>query len=121
MSGLAIGRLAAERKNWRKDYPEGFYARPIKKADNSTDMMIWEAGIPGKTGTDWEGGMYRVILEFSEEYPTKVRIDNDQFWLDSTSLLFAELNLTISLINNFTAPKMQIFTDNLPSERIRKW
>jgi ubiquitin-conjugating enzyme E2 I len=75
MSGLAIGRLAAERKNWRKDYPEGFYARPIKKADNSTDMMIWEAGVPGKTGTDWEGGMYRVVLEFSEEYPTKVRID----------------------------------------------
>lgn len=73
MSGLAIGRLMAERKNWRKDYPEGFYARPIKKADNSTDMMVWEAGIPGKAGTDWEGGMYKVLLEFSEEYPIKVR------------------------------------------------
>ena len=33
--------------------------------------MFWETGIPGKEGTDWEGGVYKVTLEFSEEYPSK--------------------------------------------------
>ncbi len=39
MSGIAIARLTEERKNWRKDHPAGFYARPAKKADNSTNLM----------------------------------------------------------------------------------
>jgi hypothetical protein len=50
MSGIAVGRLTEERKNWRKDHPPGFYARPAKKEDNSTDIMSWETGIPGKDG-----------------------------------------------------------------------
>lgn len=50
MTGIAIARLTEERKNWRKDYPPGFYARPKKMADNSTDMMHWEVGIPGREG-----------------------------------------------------------------------
>ena len=48
MSDIAIGRLAEERKNWRKEHPHGFYARPVTKADNSTDLRHWVTGIPGK-------------------------------------------------------------------------
>ena len=44
MSGIAIGRLTEERKNWRRDHPAGFYARPEKKADSSTNLMKWETG-----------------------------------------------------------------------------
>jgi hypothetical protein len=50
MSAIALARLGEERKNWRKDHPPGFYARPTKKADNSVNLMIWETGIPGKEG-----------------------------------------------------------------------
>jgi ubiquitin-protein ligase len=50
MSGIALGRLTEERKSWRRDYPPGFFARPVKKPDNSVDMMKWEIGIPGKEG-----------------------------------------------------------------------
>ena len=50
MSAIALGRLSEERKNWRKDHPSGFYARPVRKADSSSDLMKWEAGIPGKDG-----------------------------------------------------------------------
>lgn len=71
MSGIAQGRLKEERKNWRRDHPFGFYARPISNADGSTNLMKWESGIPGKEGTDWEGGVYKVTLEFSDEYPSK--------------------------------------------------
>ena len=27
--------------------------------------------MPGKAGTDWAGGVFRVTLQFSEHYPTK--------------------------------------------------
>jgi len=70
-SGIAQGRLKEERKNWRRDHPFGFYARPMSGTDGSSNLMTWEAGIPGKEGTDWEGGIYKVTMEFSEEYPSK--------------------------------------------------
>ena len=76
MSGIAVGRLTEERKNWRKDHPPGFHARPTKKEDNSADIMLWETGIPGKSGTDWEGGVFRVTMEFPDEYPSKVKLIN---------------------------------------------
>ena len=60
-----------ERKAWRKDHPYGFHARPVSRGDGSSNIMLWETGIPGKEGTDWEGGLYKVMLEFSEEYPSK--------------------------------------------------
>eukprot|EP01039_Chlorochromonas_danica_P003489 gene3489-3822_t len=71
MSGIAVGRLSEERKNWRKDHPPGFYARPQKRDDNSTNLMVWEAGIPGKENTDWAGGVYKIVMEFPDEYPVK--------------------------------------------------
>lgn len=48
MTSIAVGRLSEERKNWRKDHPPGFYARPAKREDNSMNIMVWEVGIPGK-------------------------------------------------------------------------
>jgi ubiquitin-conjugating enzyme E2 I len=70
-AGIARSRLVEERKAWRKDHPVGFYARPESKGDGSSDLMKWKAGIPGKAGTDWEGGVFTVSMEFSEEYPSK--------------------------------------------------
>ncbi|SYW73740.1 probable ubiquitin--protein ligase hus5 [Ustilago bromivora] len=48
MAGICRNRLAEERKQWRKDHPFGFYARPAKASDGSLDLMNWEVGIPGK-------------------------------------------------------------------------
>ena len=31
--------------------------------------MVWECGIPGKKGTPWEGGTYKLRMNFTEEYP----------------------------------------------------
>jgi len=64
-------RLIAERKNWRKDHPPGFHAKPTLRSDNSTNIMQWETGIPGREGTDWAGGLYKVMMDFPEEYPSK--------------------------------------------------
>ncbi|KAJ1721560.1 SUMO conjugating enzyme Hus5 [Coemansia erecta] len=69
MSGISRSRLMEERKQWRKDHPHGFYARPKKTADGGLDMMNWECCVPGKEGTPWANGFYKCVLQFSEDYP----------------------------------------------------
>jgi len=71
MSGMAQKRLMEERKTWRRDHPYGFWARPVTNDDGTINLMKWEAGIPGKAGTIWEGGEFKLVIEFSEEYPIK--------------------------------------------------
>ncbi|ORY33441.1 ubiquitin-conjugating enzyme/RWD-like protein [Naematelia encephala] len=71
MSALAQARLAEERKQWRKDHPFGFYAKPIKSADGTLNMMQWEVGIPGKEATNWAGGIYKVNMAFPDDFPSK--------------------------------------------------
>ncbi|KAL1500255.1 hypothetical protein AB1Y20_012923 [Prymnesium parvum] len=68
---VARGRLQEERKMWRRDHPHGFVAKPRSHADGSQDMMLWDCVIPGKKDTIWEGGMYKLIMEFTDEYPAK--------------------------------------------------
>jgi ubiquitin-conjugating enzyme E2 I len=75
-SAIAQGRLREERKLWRRDHPIGFWAKPLTNPDgsearNAHGGSSWEAGIPGKAGTDWEGGVYKVLLEFSDEFPSR--------------------------------------------------
>ncbi|KAK9764212.1 SUMO conjugating enzyme Hus5 [Basidiobolus ranarum] len=71
MSGICRARLAEERKQWRKDHPYGFYARPARNPDNSLDLMTWHVGIPGKASTPWENGVYKLVMAFTEDYPSK--------------------------------------------------
>jgi hypothetical protein len=33
--------------------------------------MKWNCFIPGKKGTDWEGGFYPLSMEFTDDYPAK--------------------------------------------------
>lgn len=74
MSELTIQRLNEERKRWRKDHPVNFYARPLLSPDNSLNMLKWEAGIPGPHGTEWDGGVFKVNLEFKNDYPVTAPI-----------------------------------------------
>ena len=50
MASLAITRLTEERKQWRKDHPFGFFAKPEVNADGSLNLLVWDCGIPGKSG-----------------------------------------------------------------------
>ena len=69
MSAIALGRLAEERKAWRKDHPPDWKAKPVIRADNSTNLMQWDAAITGRRGTDWEGGLYKLQIRFPATYP----------------------------------------------------
>jgi len=66
---IASGRLAQERKKWRKDHPVGFYAKPASAGDGSANLFCWDCKISGKEGTDWEGGLYSLRIFFLMDYP----------------------------------------------------
>ena len=69
--GIARARLQQERKSWRQDHPFGFVAKPQMMADSTQNLMVWDCVIPGKAGTIWEGGKFKLTMKFSEDYPTK--------------------------------------------------
>ena len=68
--GIAVHRLRSERKMWRKDHPAGFVAKPVT-VDGVANLLQWRCVVPGKEGTDWEGGAYALSLTFSADYPSK--------------------------------------------------
>ncbi|CAP34707.1 Protein CBG16850 [Caenorhabditis briggsae] len=45
-------------------------ARFMKKPDGTLCGRTWECAIPGKEGTIWQGGLYRVTMYFCEDYPS---------------------------------------------------
>jgi ubiquitin-conjugating enzyme E2 I len=51
----------------------GFWAKPEKKADGTLDLTKWTAGVPGKEGTIWQGGLYKLRLVFPTNFPAKVK------------------------------------------------
>lgn len=71
VNSVAVGRLQEERKLWRKDHPHGFFARPSHSCEGGTNLMKWTCGIPGKPNTPWEGSVYKLMIEFGSEYPSK--------------------------------------------------
>eukprot|EP00916_Digyalum_oweni_P014530 GHVL01023798.1.p2 GENE.GHVL01023798.1~~GHVL01023798.1.p2 ORF type:complete len:160 (-),score=29.50 GHVL01023798.1:1928-2407(-) len=72
MISIARKRLQQERSEWRKDHPHGFSARYSSSEDGKgQDPMKWECKIPGKKGTNWEDGVFKLTMEFSEDYPGK--------------------------------------------------
>ncbi|KAL6055718.1 SUMO-conjugating enzyme sce1, variant 2 [Balamuthia mandrillaris] len=50
---------------------KGFFARPESNDDGTLNLMRWTCGIPGKKGTLWEGGMFPITMEFTDDYPSK--------------------------------------------------
>ncbi|XP_044967401.1 SUMO-conjugating enzyme SCE1-like isoform X1 [Hordeum vulgare subsp. vulgare] len=49
---------------------QGFVAKPETLPDGSVNLMLWRCVIPGKPGTDWEGGYFPLTLQFDDNYPT---------------------------------------------------
>ncbi|CCU74425.1 unnamed protein product [Blumeria hordei] len=63
---LCQNRLQEERKQWRKDHPFGFYAKPTRNANGVLDLKTWDCGIPGKEKTLWDGGLFKLSVVFPD-------------------------------------------------------
>lgn len=64
VEGNARRRLMRDFKRIASDPPAGVSATP-----DETDIMKWEAVIFGPEGTVWEGGVFKLKMVFTEEYP----------------------------------------------------
>jgi ubiquitin-protein ligase len=53
-------------KQWRRDHPFGFYAKPQRTAQGAFDLKRWDCGIPGKPKTLWEGGLFKLEVIFPD-------------------------------------------------------
>mmetsp|Transcript_6622 Transcript_6622/g.14155 ORF Transcript_6622/g.14155 Transcript_6622/m.14155 type:complete len:156 (+) Transcript_6622:28-495(+) len=71
MSTPARRRLIRDFKKLQNDPPVGVTGAPC---DN--DIMLWNAVIFGPDDTAWEGGTFKLRLQFSEEYPNKPPVVN---------------------------------------------
>ncbi|KAF5581655.1 SUMO-conjugating enzyme ubc9 [Fusarium pseudocircinatum] len=63
---LCQNRLQEERKQWRRDHPFGFYAKPQRTKEGVLDVKNWECGIPGKDNTIWSGGLFKLTIAFPD-------------------------------------------------------
>jgi len=66
MSTPSRRRLMRDFKKLQEDPPTSIMAAP--QEDN---IMSWQAVIFGPEDTPWEGGVFKLSMEFNEEYPNK--------------------------------------------------
>ena len=68
------------RKQWRRDHPFGFFAKPVRTPQGVLDLKKWECGIPGKDKTLWEGGLFKLDVLFPDgelRYGASGRVEAD--------------------------------------------
>jgi len=58
--------LKVDFKRLQSDPPEGISGAPMED-----DIMKWTCVIFGPDDSPWEGGTFKLMVEFSEEYPNK--------------------------------------------------
>ena len=75
---LTVARLQEERKQWRKDHPFGFVARPVKSNQGALDLKKWDCAIPGKDKTIWEGGLFKLEVQFPDGEHTRWRTTSER-------------------------------------------
>ncbi|KAK4974763.1 SUMO conjugating enzyme Hus5 [Elasticomyces elasticus] len=63
---LCQNRLQEERKQWRRDHPFGFVAKPARLPTGVLDLKKWDCSIPGKDKTIWEGALLRLEVVFPD-------------------------------------------------------
>ena len=66
MTTPATRRLLKDWKKINQENPEGYIASPVQ--DN---LLLWLVYIEGAENTIWQGGLFALKLEFTEEYPQK--------------------------------------------------
>jgi ubiquitin-conjugating enzyme E2 A len=61
---MARRRLFGDLKTLQKTNPDGIAGEP-----DGDNVFLWHCVIHGPKHTDWEGGIWKLILRFPESYP----------------------------------------------------
>ncbi|EIE25156.1 hypothetical protein COCSUDRAFT_22502 [Coccomyxa subellipsoidea C-169] len=69
MSTPARKRLMRDFRRLQQDPPQGIDGSP-----NLDNIMLWNAVIFGPEDTPWDGGTFKLSLQFTEEYPNKAPV-----------------------------------------------
>ncbi|KRX20679.1 SUMO-conjugating enzyme UBC9-A [Trichinella nelsoni] len=69
MASESLQTLMENHRSWKENHPAGFSANPILVDENKYDFYNWVCHIPGAKESSWEGGLYKLIMFFPENYP----------------------------------------------------
>jgi ubiquitin-conjugating enzyme E2 A len=104
MSSLTRRRLVNDLKRVEQEDSSGIFASP-----QQNNILIWEAVIFGPDDTQWEGGSFKLLLEFSEEYPTKppsVKFLSNMFHPN----IYADGKICLDILTNQWTPIYDVHT-----------
>lgn len=92
-------RLMRVRKQWRRDHPFGFFAKPVRTTQGVLDLKKWECGVPGKDKTLWEGGLFKLDVLFPDG-----ELGYNSFYIHFTNLIFRVSHKASEVYNTMMDP-----------------
>ncbi|KAJ0988055.1 hypothetical protein J5N97_006411 [Dioscorea zingiberensis] len=98
MSTPARKRLMRDFKRLQQDPPAG-----ISGAPQENNIMLWNAVIFGPDDTPWDGGTFKLTLQFTEDYPNKpptVRFVSRMFHPN----IYADGSICLDILQNQWSP-----------------
>ncbi|KAF5449685.1 hypothetical protein F2P56_030106 [Juglans regia] len=98
MSTPARKRLMRDFKRLQQDPPAG-----ISGAPQDNNIMLWNAVIFGPDDTSWDGGTFKLTLQFMEDYPNKpptVRFVSRMFHPN----IYADGSICLDILQNQWSP-----------------
>ncbi|KAK9669283.1 hypothetical protein RND81_13G121100 [Saponaria officinalis] len=98
MSTPSRKRLMRDFKRLQQDPPAG-----ISGAPHDNNIMLWNAVIFGPDDTPWDGGTFKLTLQFSEDYPNKpptVRFVSRMFHPN----IYADGSICLDILQNQWSP-----------------
>ncbi|XP_018607112.1 ubiquitin-conjugating enzyme E2 B [Scleropages formosus] len=102
MSTPARRRLMRDFKRLQEDPPTG-----VSGAPSENNIMLWNAVIFGPVGTPFEDGTFKLVIEFSEEYPNKpptVRFISKMFHPN----VYADGSICLDILQNRWSPTYDV-------------
>ena len=69
MLSLCKTTIIRQWKELKRNPPKDFIAKLTKNSDGTRNFLKWQLQIPGPENSPWEGGVYKVMVLFPEEYP----------------------------------------------------
>ncbi|ONM27840.1 Ubiquitin-conjugating enzyme E2 3 [Zea mays] len=98
MSTPARKRLMRDFRRLQQDPPAG-----ISGAPHDNNIMLWNAVIFGPDDTPWDGGTFKLTLQFTEDYPNKpptVRFVSRMFHPN----IYADGSICLDILQNQWSP-----------------